>query len=445
MSKRGKTTFIDLFSGIGGFRIALEKNGCKCIGFSDIYAYAVNLYKDKFDTSQELEIGDITKNHDLPYADIITGGVPCQSWSIAGKKRGFEDPRGRLWLDTIEVVKKVKPKAFIFENVKGLADPRNKANLMLIVSELEGAGYRVRYKVLNAFDYGLPQSRERIFIVGIRNDINSTSFEYPMPHEELPVLADILTDSRGKVKKKTNHHNSKNSFNMAAIENKGNFFIFSDVRNGEYTVHSWDLIETTPLEKKICMLIMKNRRKPKYGNKDGNPMSLADIQELLEPKFDNPSLFSDYNDTCETTITQADIDGLVKKGLLKPKDDKYDLANSRISSGLNGIYRIFLPESHVFSTLTKSGTRDFVSTESIPGDVENKKAYFLENIYWKKKYRPITVREAARIQGFPDSYNFEVSTSVAMGLLGNSIAINIVSEIVKEVLSVLEKTNEKMA
>lgn len=432
-NKKPAFTFIDLFSGIGGFRIALEDIGGKCIGFSDIYKPAIQVYKENFDTSDELEIGDITKNHDLPYADIITGGVPCQSWSIAGSKKGFDDPRGRLWLDTIQVTDKVRPKAFIYENVKGLADPRNRANLDLIVESFREIGYNTQYKVLNAFDFGLAQSRERIFIVGFRNDIDHSDFEYPKPYNFLPNLSSILEDTLVQREHKESIQESKNSFNMAAIANKGNFFIFSDVRNGEYTIHTWDLIETSALEKEICVRMLKNRRNKKYGSKDGNPMSLEHIQELFAPKL----LPLDEVEE-QYSVTKEQLDDLIEKKILRFKEGKYELANSKISSGINGVYRIFLPESHVFSTLTKSGSRDFVATESIPEAIEDKKAYFIENIFMKQKYRPVTMREGARIQGFGDDYKFDdVAYSTAMGLLGNSIAIPVVKEVSKKVVEVI--------
>lgn len=433
MKKKSSFTFIDLFSGIGGFRIALEENGGKCVGFSDIYKPAVQVYKDNFDTSDELEIGDITAYHDLPYADILTGGVPCQSWSIAGSKKGFDDPRGKLWLDTIQVTDKVRPKAFIYENVKGLSDPRNKANLDLILHEFHKIGYNVQYKVLNAFDFGLPQSRERIFIVGFREDIDHTKFHYPESHKQLPNLSAVLEDTVIHSDRKESKRMFTNSFNMAAVVNKGNFFIFSDVRNGDSTIHSWDLVETTALEKEICVKILKNRRKPKYGPKDGNPMSLEHIQELF-----TANVLPLNGEERQEAVTKQQLDDLVEKGILRYKDSKYELANSKISSGINGIYRIFLPESHVFSTLTKAGTRDFIATESIPESVDDKKAYFIENIYTKNKYRAISVREGARIQGFDDGYKFDVSYSTAMGLLGNSIAVPIVKEVSKKVVGVLE-------
>ena len=128
-------SFIDLFAGVGGFRIAFEKLGGKCVGFSEIDKNAVEVYQNNFNTQQEKFLGDITSANNLPKVDIVAGGVPCQAWSVAGSKKGFDDPRGKLWQDCIRLVKKSKPKSFIFENVKGLYDPRNKESLNLIIYE----------------------------------------------------------------------------------------------------------------------------------------------------------------------------------------------------------------------------------------------------------------------------------------------------------------------
>ena len=143
-------SFIDLFSGIGGFRVALEKLGGKCIGFSEIDKNAIEVYRDNFNSKDEMYLGDITQIEKLPKADIFVGGVPCQAWSVAGSKKGFDDPRGKLWEDCIRLVKKTKPKAFVFENVKGLYDPRNKSSLNLIINEFKKCGYDVFHKLLNA-------------------------------------------------------------------------------------------------------------------------------------------------------------------------------------------------------------------------------------------------------------------------------------------------------
>ena len=119
-------TFIDLFAGIGGFKMALSANGGKCVGFSEVNKDAINAYCENHNIKPESNFGDITKIKELPYHDILTGGVPCQSWSIAGKNLGFDDDRGQLWNDTIYLLNQARPKSFIFENVKGLVDPRNK-------------------------------------------------------------------------------------------------------------------------------------------------------------------------------------------------------------------------------------------------------------------------------------------------------------------------------
>ena len=147
-------TFIDLFSGIGGFRLALNNLGGQCLNFSEINKDAIHTYAVNFDEDIAQNLGDITKLGNLPKHDLLTGGVPCQSWSIAGRNLGFDDDRGQLWNDTIYLLHKSKPKAFIFENVKGLVDPRNQEALSHILKRIKEAGYYANYYVLNSFDYG---------------------------------------------------------------------------------------------------------------------------------------------------------------------------------------------------------------------------------------------------------------------------------------------------
>ena len=122
--------------------VAAEKNGGRSIGFSEIDKPAIAVYEKNFRTSKETAFGDITQLKKLPYADVYFGGVPCQSWSIAGSKKGFDDPRGKLWEDTIRVTRLNKPRVFVYENVKGLYDPRNRDNLDLLLREFKKAGYR---------------------------------------------------------------------------------------------------------------------------------------------------------------------------------------------------------------------------------------------------------------------------------------------------------------
>ena len=251
--------FIDLFSGIGGFRIPLEKLGGKCVAYSEIDKHAIDVYRKNFNTNNETFLGDITKVKKTPNADLIVGGVPCQAWSVAGKKKGFDDPRGKLWKDTIRLIRINKPKTFIFENVKGLYDPRNKSSLDLIIKEFKKCGYDVFHKVLNAYDFGLPQNRDRLFIVGIKKHKNN-KFSFPNPvskHTKLAQIMDNLEINKKHLTKQKFSSDilfgekipfSRNRFQKSDEFN--DFFIFCDTRDGHTTIHSWDLISTTSFEKK---------------------------------------------------------------------------------------------------------------------------------------------------------------------------------------------------
>jgi DNA (cytosine-5)-methyltransferase 1 len=185
-------TFIDLFAGIGGFKMALSNNGGNCIGFSEINKDAINTYCDNFQIEPSYNLGDITRIRELPTHDFLTAGVPCQSWSIAGKNLGFDDDRGQLWNDTIYLLQQSKPKAFIFENVKGLVDPRNKKALSYILERIQKAGYFANYFVINSFDYGVPQNRIRIYIIGFREKKYLQRFILPNPSNSKLKLSNVL-------------------------------------------------------------------------------------------------------------------------------------------------------------------------------------------------------------------------------------------------------------
>lgn len=163
--------FIDLFCGLGGFRIALEKQNCNCVFSSDIDKAVAQVYENNFG---EYPSGDITKidSKDIPDFDILCGGFPCQSFSIAGKRLGFEDSRGTMFFEVARILKEKKPKAFILENVKGITNHDGGKTLKTILDILDDLGYTYVNKVINAKDIGIPQNRERWYCVGIRKDLN---------------------------------------------------------------------------------------------------------------------------------------------------------------------------------------------------------------------------------------------------------------------------------
>ena len=184
-------TFIDLFAGIGGFHLALNSMGAECVFASEWDRFAAETYEQNFHLKP---FGDITKinEKDIPNHDILCGGFPCQSFSISGKQKGFEDTRGTLFFDIARIVKYHKPKVLFLENVKNLANHDDGKTLKTIIKSLEDFGYSLNIKVLNSSHFGLPQNRERIYIVAFHNSLNSESFKFPSPINKPICLEQIL-------------------------------------------------------------------------------------------------------------------------------------------------------------------------------------------------------------------------------------------------------------
>ena len=188
----GAFTFIDLFAGIGGIRLGFESIGGECVFSSEWDKFAQNTYSANHG---ELPQGDVTAipEEQIPNHDLLLAGFPCQPFSHAGLKKGFDDTRGTLFFDIARILDAKKPRVVLLENVKGFVS-HDKGNTFEVVRRiLENQGYEVHWKVLNAKDFGVPQNRERIYIVGIRADLSGTGdFEFPSPSGKKTKLGDIL-------------------------------------------------------------------------------------------------------------------------------------------------------------------------------------------------------------------------------------------------------------
>lgn len=196
-----KYTSIELFAGAGGLALGLEQAGFEHIGLVEKDKDAVatlRLNRPNWNVVDE----DITlvAERDLESEfgikkgelDLLSGGAPCQSFSTAGKKLGLEDTRGTMFYYYAKFLEKLQPKVFLFENVRGLKYHDNRRTFPIILNVFEEAGYTVKYEVLNAWDYGAPQKRERLITIGVRNDIARThEYSYPIPHDYKPVIADV--------------------------------------------------------------------------------------------------------------------------------------------------------------------------------------------------------------------------------------------------------------
>lgn len=259
--------FIDLFAGIGGFHIALEKAGNQCVFASEIDKFCQQVYYDNFGMMPD---GDITKidAKDIPDFDILAAGFPCQPFSYAGRLKGFEDKtRGTLFFDILRIIKEKRPKMFLLENVKGLKSHKKGETLKTIEDCLKDAGYYIHWAILNSHDFGVPQKRERWYCVGLDKDIY---FEFPKPTNSTTVLRDIvdlnLNDPKLELSQfemdriehhfesdeiRVKHDNSKYDPNTK----KGKYGIYSFLKpDGTLRFHIGDVSKTQIQEAYYCSL-----------------------------------------------------------------------------------------------------------------------------------------------------------------------------------------------
>src|SRR3990167_8471792 len=190
--------FMDFCAGIGAGRLGLEKNGLSCVGFSEIDKQAEITYR-KFFGEEEINHGDLTKIDptQLPDFEMMIAGFPCQTFSVIGQRKGMGDERGQIIFSLIKIMLAKNLKYFILENVKGLTNHDNGNSFRVILQELEKAGYKVFYQVLNSVDYGVPQMRERIYFVGIRKDLVPNDFQFFFPERQpRKDIQDYLIDTK---------------------------------------------------------------------------------------------------------------------------------------------------------------------------------------------------------------------------------------------------------
>ncbi len=204
-----------MFAGIGGICLGFQKAGADIVWANEIDKYACTTYRENFGSKYLVE-GDIRniEVEDIPNFDILTSGFPCQAFSIAGYRKGFEDERGHLFFETLRVIKGKKPRAFLLENVKNLVSHDGGKTFRIIFDALKDAGYHIRYQVLNSMDYGnVPQNRERIYIVGFISKEECDKFYFPEP----VVLTKTINDLIDKMKKQDDKYyydSSSQYYNM---------------------------------------------------------------------------------------------------------------------------------------------------------------------------------------------------------------------------------------
>lgn len=419
--------FIDLFAGMGGIRLGFEQAAqalglhTECVLTSEIKAHAVQTYLENF--PQEKVLGDITQipASSIPDFDFLLAGFPCQPFSNAGQRLGFLDTRGTLFFEIQRILEHKKPTGFLLENVEGLVTHDKGQTLKTILAVLERLGYLVSWKVLNAADFGVPQERKRIFIIGHLKHMISLEFEtVPLQRlgdlleSGLPVLDSAFT-------RKVFMHYKPSQLYGKSIKDK---------RGGEDNIHSWDLElkgEVSTAQKRLLEALLRERRKRHWAIKkgicwmDGMPLTLSEISSFFYPE----GLFDQFN-------VKELLDDLVKKGYLEfehPKDlvctegiqkrqprvdieKGYNIVVGKLSFEINKI----LDPDGICPTLVATDMSRIAVLD-------------------KLGLRRLSIREGLRLNGFPDTYQMGVSAQDSYDLLGNSVVVPVVKAIVKRLMA----------
>ena len=238
-------TFFDFCSGIGGGRLGLENCGLECVGSSDTSRLANITYDLLFPNKNDKNYGDLRKFNPkiAPKFDLLIAGFPCQSFSVIGKQTGTKDPRGQIIYYLMDILEKTGPLVFILENVKGLISHDGGKTFKEIITSLSKIGYSVFYKVLNSLDYGVPHMRQRVFIVGFRDDLNigAQDFSWPVPQTRVNIANFLFPednemspdDKRWFYYEYLNNEKNKGKFDINNILNQENLIVdtrMSDLR-----------------------------------------------------------------------------------------------------------------------------------------------------------------------------------------------------------------------
>jgi DNA (cytosine-5)-methyltransferase 1 len=292
--------FIDLFAGIGGFRIAMQNLGGECVFTSEIDKHAQKTYQINFG---ELPHGDITQINEkiIPDHDVLCAGFPCQAFSIAGRRGGFSDTRGTLFFDVARIIKEKQPKAFFLENVKGLIGHEKGQTLATILNVLrEDLGYFVpKPEVINAKNFGVPQHRERIFIIGFHKDTHINQFKYPESLDKKVTFEDIresnVVDTKyylsnqylqTLINHKARHESKGNGFGYAIIPNDGiaNAIVVGGMgkeRNLVYDDRITDFTPTTKIKGTVNRACIRKMTPREWARLQGYPdcfkIEVADV------------------------------------------------------------------------------------------------------------------------------------------------------------------------
>ena len=411
--------FIDLFAGTGGIRLGFEQ-ACRkfnlkteCVFSSEIDKNACASYQLNFG---ENPFSDITKIEEIPSFDFMLAGFPCQSFSYAGKRKGFGETRGTLFFEVERLLSKYKPKGFLLENVRGLTTHDEGRTFETIIQSLTKIGYSVNYLLLNSSNFGVPQNRVRIYILGtlqepitmtLQSDVGAADshkfkeqngqFSLFSEPKNIRVVKDILEKKFPEKYECTTDFVNRLKNVIGEDLSKLNGYRLIDYRGGQ-AIHSWELGikgECSKAEIGFLNLLIGNRRKKTFGvHQDGKSLTKQQISTFYKEK--------------DLDII---LNSLVDKGYLSCNEEKYNPVAGNMSFE---VFKFLDPES-ISITLTASDTNRL-------GIVQNGKA------------RKLTPRECARLQGFPDTYKILENDNAVYKQMGNAVSVPVIEAVISDLI-----------
>lgn len=477
---------LSLFSGIGAFEKALERQGIEyqLVNYCEIDKYASKSYSLIHNVSEQMNLGDITKIDTLEMddnVDFITYGFPCQDISLAGKQKGFDQngelTRSGLFFEALRIIENLQPKVAICENVKNLTSKKFSKEFGIVLQSLEEAGYNNYWKVLSAKDYGIPQNRERVFIVSIRKDIDSGDFKFPEPFELKLRLKDMLEDkvdekfylSQDKVERFIKNNNGKLNMNKSVLGtcHERNDLSFA-TRDRVYNPEMYSPTLTATMYKDAPKVIQIGNCMPITNRANPNPGRVYD-ENGISPTL--TTMQGGYRQPMIITLGNVNPSGkgmngnvISSEGLcstlttnkgegLKVAEPLACASRGRYNKDGNTEQHLEINDTGCTNTLTTVQKDNYVlePKKAIIDDTYSNREHRiyeeysptlraerqgLKTIDGSYRIRKLTPRECFRLMGFDDSDFDKVEGKMSNTQLykqaGNSIVVNVLEEIYKE-------------
>lgn len=424
--------FVDLFAGIGGirkgFELACKENGfqTKCVFTSEIKPYAIKVLKQNH--PDETVNGDITQVEakDIPNFDFLLAGFPCQAFSAAGKRLGFEDTRGTLFFEVERILKEKKPYGFVLENVEGLVNhDREKSGdkigrtLTTILEHLDALGYKVSWKVLNAKYFGVPQERKRVYIVGTKKDYPNLDKFHHIDCSLSDVLEKGMATTDSKFTRLLLEHYTVEELFGKSIKDK---------RGGKNNIHSWDIEikgSVSKEQKELLNIMMTERRKKKWAEEygidwmDGMPLTI----EMIRSFYDASNLEEMLEDLVEKKYVRKEYPKR-KIGNRREQDSSLPLGYNIVAGKMSFEVSKVLDPKEIAPTLVAMDMQHLFVPDG-------------------NGIRQLTLREGLRLFGYPDDYKFDVTIDEGYDLLGNTVVVPVIKAVSERVLDIYERDCEK--